>query len=227
MSRNFKISDIPLMDRPREKLKAKGAQNLKDAELLAILLGSGYEGKNVLELSKSILSKYPRKKFISATYEELIKIKGISQAKACKIISAIELTKRFLKFKDDETLPVIKSVNDVVAQSVYMRGKKREHFQVLFLNARNEMVFKRHMFVGTLNANLVHPREIFEEAVRQNSASLILVHNHPSSDPEPSEDDINVTKRLVEAGKIMGVEILDHVIIAKNKVFSFKEKKML
>jgi len=227
MLKNFKISDIPLIDRPREKLKAKGAQNLKDAELLAILLGSGYEGKNVLELSKSILSKYPRKKFISATYDELIKIKGISQAKACKIISAIELTKRFLKFKDDETLPVIKSVNDVVAQSVYMRGKKREHFQVLFLNARNEMVFKRHMFVGTLNANLVHPREIFEEAVRQNSASLILVHNHPSSDPEPSEDDINVTKRLVEAGKIMGVEILDHVIIAKNKVFSFKEKKML
>ena len=148
MLKNFKISDIPLIDRPREKLKAKGAQNLKDAELLAILLGSGYEGKNVLELSKSILSKYPRKKFISATYDELIKIKGISQAKACKIISAIELTKRFLKFKDDETLPVIKSVNDVVAQSVYMRGKKREHFQVLFLNARNEMVFKRHMFVN-------------------------------------------------------------------------------
>ena len=227
MPKKLKISEIPLVDRPREKMKAKGAQNLKDAELLAILLGSGYKGKNVIELSKLILSKYPRKKFISVDYDELIKIKGISQAKACNILSAIELTKRFLKFKDDETLPVIKSVNDVVAQSVYMRDKKREHFLVLFLNARNEMVFKRPMFVGTLNANLVHPREIFEEAVKQQSASLILVHNHPSSDPEPSEDDIEVTKRLVEAGKIMGIEILDHIIIAKGKVFSFKDKKMI
>ena len=227
MQKQLKISDIPKIDRPREKLKAKGAQNLKDAELLAILLGTGYQGKNVLELAKSILSKYPRKKFLNLNYNELIKTKGISQAKACKIISAIELTKRFLKFKDDETLPVIKSVEDVVAQSVYMRNKKREHFQVLFLNARNEMVFKRHMFVGTLNANLVHPREIFEEAVKQQAASLILVHNHPSSDPEPSEDDITVTKRLVEAGKIMGIEILDHIIIAKGKVFSFKDKGLI
>ncbi|NQV00260.1 MAG: DNA repair protein RadC [Parcubacteria group bacterium] len=227
MPKKLKISEIPLVDRPREKMKAKGAQNLKDAELLAILLGTGYQGKNVIELAKSILSKYPRKKFISVDYDELIKTKGISQAKACKILSAIELTKRFLKFKDDETLPVIKSVKDVVAQSVYMRDKKREHFQVLFLNARNEMIFKRHMFVGTLNANLVHPREIFEEAVKQQSASIILVHNHPSSDPEPSQDDIEVTKRLVEAGKIMGIEILDHIIIAKGKVFSFKEKGLI
>jgi len=227
MPKKLKISDIPLVDRPREKLKAKGAQNLKDAELLAILLGTGYQGKNVIELAKSILSKYPRKKFISVTYDELIKTKGISQAKACKILSAIELTKRFLKFKDDDTLPTIKSVNDVVAQSVYMRDKKREHFQVIYLNARNEMIDKKPMFVGTLNANLVHPREIFARAVENKSASIILVHNHLSSDPEPSEEDIEVTKRLVEAGKIMGIDILDHVIIAKGKVFSFKEKKLL
>ncbi len=227
MPKKLKIKDLPSVDRPREKLKAKGPQNLKDAELLAILLGTGYQGKNVLQLAKSILSKYPRKKLTSATYDELIKIKGISQAKACSILAATELTKRALKFKDDDTLPIIKSVKDVIAQSVYMRHKKREHFQVLFLNARNEMVFKRHMFVGTLNANLVHPREIFEEAVKQQAASIILVHNHLSSDPEPSEDDIIVTKRIVEAGKIMGIEVLDHIILAKNKVFSFKERKLL
>jgi len=227
MPKKLKISEIPLVDRPREKMKSKGAQNLKDAELLAILLGTGYQGKNVIELAKSILSKYPRKKFISATYDELIKTKGISQAKACKILSAVELTKRFLKFKDDDTLPIIKSVKDVVAQSVYMRDKKREHFLVLFLNARNEMVFKKPMFVGTLNANLVHPREIFEKAVKHHAASLIFVHNHLSSDPEPSEEDIEVTKRLVEAGKIMGIDILDHIILAKGKVFSFKERKMI
>jgi len=227
MNKKLKISEIPLVDRPREKLKAKGAQNLKDAELLAILLGTGYQGKNVIELAKSILSKYPRKKFISTTYDELIKTKGISQAKACKILSAIELTKRFFKFKDDDTLPIIKSVNDVVAQSVYMRDKKREHFQVIYLNARNEMIDKKPMFVGTLNANLVHPREIFARAVEKNSASIILVHNHLSSKPEPSQADIEVTKRIVEAGKIMGIEVLDHVIIAKSKVFSFKEKKLI
>ena len=227
MNKKLKIKDIPSIDRPREKMKAKGPQNLKDSELLAILLGTGYQGKNVIELSKSILSKYPRKKFISATYDELIKIKGISQAKVCIILAATELTKRSFKYKDDDTLPVIKSVKDVVAQSVYMRGKTREHFQVLFLNARNEMVFKRQMFVGTLNANLVHPREIFEEAVKQNAASMILVHNHPSSSAKPSQDDIEVTKRLVEAGEIMGIEVLDHVILAKNKVFSFKEKGLI
>jgi len=227
MPKKLKISDIPLVDRPREKLKAKGVQNLKDAELLAILLGTGYQSKNVIELAKSILSKYPRKKFLNLNYEELIKTKGISQAKSCKILSAVELTKRFLKFKDDETLPVVESVEDVVAQSVYMRNKTREHFLVLFLNARNEMIFKRPMFVGTLNANLVHPREIFEEAVKQQSAFIILVHNHPSSDPEPSQDDIEVTKRLVEAGEIMGIEVLDHVIIAKGKVFSFKKKQLI
>jgi len=227
MPKKLKIKDLPSVDRPREKLKAKGPQNLRDAELLAILLGAGYQGKNVLQLAKSILSKYPRKKLTSATYDELIKTKGISQAKACTILAATELTKRALKFKDDDTLPIIKSVKDVVAQSVYMRDKKREHFQVIFLNARNEMVFKRHMFVGTLNANLVHPREIFEEAVKQQAASIILVHNHLSSDPEPSEDDITVTKRIVEAGKIMGIDVLDHIILAKNKVFSFKERKLI
>jgi len=227
MPKKFKIKDIPLVDRPREKMKDKGPQNLKDPELLAILLGTGYQGKNVLELSKSILSKYPRKKFISATYDELIKIKGISQAKACIILAAIELTKRSFKFKDDDTLPIIKSVKDVVAQSVYMRDKKREHFQVIYLNARNEMIDKKPMFVGTLNANLVHPREIFARAVENKSASIILVHNHLSSDPDPSQDDIEVTKRIVKAGEIMGIEVLDHIILAKGKVFSFKEEKLI
>jgi len=227
MPKKLKIKDLPSVDRPREKMKAKGPQNLKDPELLAILLGTGYQGKNVLELARFILSKYKGKKLLSLDYNELVKIKGISQAKACTILSAVELTKRALKHKDDDTLPIIKSAKDVVAQSVYMRDKKREHFQVIYLNARNEMIDKKPMFVGTLNANLVHPREIFARAVANNSASIILVHNHLSSDPEPSQDDIEVTKRIVEAGEIMGIEVLDHVIIAKGKVFSFKERKMM
>jgi DNA repair protein RadC len=226
MKKSSPIRDLPSIDRPREKLKQKGVQNLKDVELLAILLGTGYQGKNVLQLAQSILAKYPRKKFLSLTYDQLIKIKGISSAKACAILAAAELTKRVLKVRD-ETLPIIKSVKDVIAQAVYMRDKTREHLMVIYLNARNEMIFKKPMFVGTLNANLVHPREIFAEALRRNAASIILVHNHPSGDPEPSEDDLTITKRITEAGKIMGIDVLDHVIITKNKVFSFKEKKLL
>jgi DNA repair protein RadC len=221
-----KIKDLPKFERPREKLILKGPQNLKDEELLAILLGTGVEGKNVIEIAKQILRKYSKKRLLKMKYEDLSKIKGIGPAKACTILAAQELIKRALKIQD-EILPIINSVKDVIAQAVYMRDKTREHFMVIYLNARNEMIFKKPMFIGTLNASLVHPREIFQEALKQNAASVILVHNHPSGDPEPSEDDLEVTKRLVEAGKIMGIDILDHVIITKTKFFSFKERNLL
>ena len=160
-------------------------------------------------------------------YEDLLKIKGINSAKACTILASQELVKRALDVRD-ESLPQINSVQDVLAQSVYMRDKSREHLMALFLNARNELLYKKPMFIGTLNANLVHPREIFQEALKQNAASVILAHNHPSGDNEPSEDDILITKRISEAGKLMGVEVLDHVIISKNKSpYSFKENKLI
>jgi len=222
----FKIKDLPKIERPREKLISKGTQNLKDEELLAILLRTGREGKNVLELARQVLTKYPKKRLLKMQYEDLIKIKGINSAKACTILAAIELVKRALE-KGEETLPIIRSTKDVIAQAVYMRDKTREHLMTIYLNARNEMIFKKPMFIGTLNANLVHPREIFQEALKQNAASVILVHNHPSGDPEPSQDDLEITKRILEAGKIMGIDVLDHVIITKNKIFSFKEKKLI
>jgi len=222
----FKIKDFPKIERPREKLISKGTQNLKDEELLAILLRTGREGKNVLELARQVLTKYPKKRLLKMQYEDLIKIKGINSAKACTILAAIELVKRALE-KGEETLPIIRSTKDVIAQAVYMRDKTREHLMTIYLNARNEMIFKKPMFIGTLNANLVHPREIFQEALKQNAASVILVHNHPSGDAEPSQDDLEITKRIIEAGKIMGIDVLDHVIITKNKIFSFKENKLI
>ena len=221
-----KIKDLPKIERPREKLIQKGSQNLKDEELLAILLGTGVEGKNVLEVARQILKKYSKKRLLKMKYEDLSKIKGIGPAKACVILAAQELIKRALEIQE-ETLPLIQSVKDVVAQAVYMREKTREHLMAIYLNARSEMIFKKPMFIGTLNANLVHPREIFAEALRQNAASVILAHNHPSGDAEPSEDDLEITKRLIEAGKIMGIDVLDHIIITKTKVFSFKEKKLI
>ena len=222
----MKIKDLPKIERPREKLIQKGAQNLKDEELLAILLRTGREGKNVLEISRQILSKYSKKRLLKLSYEDLLKIKGIDSAKACTILAAVELVKRSLDV-GEETLPKIESTKDVIAQAVYMRDKVREHLMGIYLNARNEMVYKKPIFIGTLNANLVHPREIFSEALKQNAASVILVHNHPSGDAEPSEDDLEITKRIIEAGKIMGIDVLDHVIITKTKVFSFKEKKLI
>ena len=225
MKKSFKIQEMPKVERPREKLISKGVQNLKDEELLAILLRTGTKEKSALDLARKILRKFPKKKFLKLKYEDLIKIKGIDSAKACTILSAIELTKRALKVKE-ETLPVIRSVKDVIAQFSYLRDKAREHLAALYLNARNEVIFKKHPFVGTLDANIAHPREVFKHALEQNAASVILIHNHPSGDPEPSKADLEITKRIQKAGQIMGIEVLDHIIITKTKIFSFKEKKI-
>ena len=220
------IREMPKVERPREKLIEKGVENLKDEELLAILLRTGTKEKSALDLAKQILRKFSKKKFQKLRYQDLIKIKGIDKAKACTILAAIEFTKRILKL-GEETLPKIESVKDVIAQFSYLREKQREHLGALYLNARNEVVFKKHLFVGTLDANICHPREIFKYAVEQNAASVILIHNHPSGDPTPSKADLEITKRIKEAGKIMGIEVLDHVIISKHKIFSFKEKGLI
>ena len=222
----MKMQDVPKTERPREKLISKGPQNLKDEEFLAILLGTGVEGKNVIEVAKQILNKYSKKRLLKLTYNDLSKIKGIGPAKACTILAAAELVKRALKI-GEETLPVIRSTKDVIAQVGYLRNKLREHLVATYLNARNEMLFRKHIFIGTLDANIAHPREIFSEALRQNAAAIILVHNHPSGDPELSKADLEITKRILEAGKIMGIDVLDQVIITKNKVFSFKENKLI
>ena len=217
---------MPKAERPREKLIEKGVENLKDEELLAILLRTGTREKSALDLAKQILRKFSKKKFQKLEYEDLIKIKGIDSAKACTILAAIELTKRILEI-GEETLPKIESIKDVIAQFSYLRNKQREHLAALYLNARNEVVFKKHLFVGTLDANICHPREIFKYAIEKNSASIILVHNHPSGDPEPSKADLEITKRIIEAGKIMGIDVLDHIIIAQTKAFSFKKNKLI
>ena len=184
------------------------------------------EGKNVIEVAKQILRKYSKKRLLKLTYNDLSKIKGIGPAKASTILAAQELVKRALEI-GEETLPVIHSTKDVIAQVGYLRNKLREHLVAIYLNARNEMLFRKHIFIGTLDANIAHPREIFAEALRQNAASVILVHNHPSGDPEPSQADLEITKRILEAGKILGIDVLDHIIITKTKTFSLKQKKLI
>mgnify|MGYP001562120124 FL=1 len=217
---------MPKIERPREKLIAKGAENLKDSELLAILLRTGTTGKNVIEIASHILSKYSKKRLLQMTYEDLSKISGIDSAKATTLLAAFELSKRALEV-NDTNLPVISDAKDAVAQLSDMRDLKKEHFVVLYLNAKNQLVYKETISMGTLNANLVHPREVFEPALKYSAAQIIVAHNHPSGDPKPSEDDLEVTKRLTEAGKMMGIEVMDHVIVSKNSYFSFKEEKIL
>ena len=223
---NMKIKDMPKSDRPREKLIAKGVENLKDSELLAILLRTGKAGKNVIEIASQILSKYSKKRLLQMTYDDLSKISGIDSAKATTLLAAFELSKRALEV-NDTNLPVINTAKDAAAQLTDMRDLKKEHFVVLYLNAKNQLVHKETISMGTLNANLVHPREVFEPALKYSAAQIIAAHNHPSGDPKPSEDDLELTKRLVEAGKMMGIEIMDHVIVSKNSHFSFKEEKLL
>lgn len=211
---------------PREKLLEKGPANLRDAELLAILLNTGTKEKNVMELSRYILHKYPTKKLLSLGYDDLAQIKGIGPAKASVLLAAFELTKRAVDVADNN-LPTITRAIDAVAQLQELRHVKREYFVALYLNARNQLVHKETISIGTLNASLIHPREIFKPAVEHLAASLIIAHNHPSGDTEPSHDDMMVTKRITESGRLMGIELVDHIIITHSAFYSFQEKGVL
>ncbi len=221
-----KIKDMPKIERPREKLIAKGVENLKDSELLAILLRIGKQGKNVIEISSQILKKYSKKRLLQLNYQDLINVGGIDSAKAATILAAFELSKRALEV-NDSNLPVISTTKEVLAQLTELRENKKEHLVVLYLNARSQLIHKETISMGTLTANLVHPREVFEPAIKYFAAYIIVGHNHPSGDPAPSEDDLEVTKRLFEAGKILGIDIMDHIVIAKTSYYSFKEKGKL
>ena len=206
---------LPRHERPREKMIERGPLGLRDKELLAILLRTGREGKNVIEVSADILRKFPRSKLLTLEYEDLVKVKGIDSGKACTLLAAFELTKRALEVEDNN-LPYINSAKDAVAQLQELRTARKEHFVVLYLNARNQLIHKETISIGTLNASLVHPREVFKPAIEHLAASVILAHNHPSGGCEPSEADLELTKRLKEAGKILGIEVSDHLIITKN-----------
>ena len=209
---------------PREKLKRIGVQALKDEELLCILLRTGYAGKNVFTLSKEILKKFPNGKLFLLSYQELSKIKGIGPAKAAELCCSTELAKRYL---GADPFPSITKPSDVLSVLQDIANRKKEVFVVLYLNGRNKIVHKEEISVGTLNASLVHPREVFEPALRHSVASIILAHNHPSGETEPSPEDFVITKQLCDAGKLMGIEVLDHIIIASNRYYSFKENNKL
>ena len=218
------IKDLPKVERPREKLMRYGPEKLSNSELLAILLRSGKKGENVVELAGKILKRFKADKLPYLTFDELKDYPGLGPAKACEIVACFELGKRLLK---DKKARIYLKPKEVWEELKDIRDNKKEHFVIFYLDSRNQEIKREIISVGSLNANLVHPREVFEPAVRNLAAQIILAHNHPSGDPEPSEDDITITKRLVEAGKIMGIEVVDHIIVVKSGFFSFKEKGLL
>lgn len=224
MTNNPKIKDLPKIERPREKLIQYGSARLSNSELLAIILRSGKKGENVIDLASKILKKFKAENLPALSFDELKVFPGLGPAKACEILACFELSKRLLKGK---IAGLYLKPEDVWKELKDIRDHKKEHFVIFFLDSRNQEIKREVISVGSLNANLVHPREVFEPAVKNLAAQVILAHNHPSGDPEPSEDDLELNKRLVEAGKILGIEVIDHIIIGKNGYLSFKERGLL
>ncbi len=214
-----KIKRLSKHEMPREKLIEKGVTSLKDSELMAILLRTGIEGKDVLKVSEEILEKFPKKNLLSLNFENLSGIKGIGPGKACLLLSAFELTKRALEVEDNN-LPTVNCVKDAVAQLQELRNAKKEHFVVLLLDARDRLIHKETISIGTIDASMVHPREVFKPAIDFLAASVIVAHNHPSGDASPSESDIILTKKLINAGKVLSIDIVDHIIMTNNSWIS-------
>jgi DNA repair protein RadC len=227
MSKSFTIHDLPKEERPRERLVKFGEQALSVQELLQLILGRGIAGESVVVTAQKLLSQFGSlQKLSEVSIEELSSIKGIGLAKATQIKAVFEIGRRL----STQTLPY-KSKELTDPEKVYrlikskLKDYHKEHFYVIALSSRNHSIAE--VSVGSLNASIAHPREVFAEAIKNKAASVIFVHNHPSGDPEPSEGDLVVTKRLVEAGKILEIEVVDHIIITNNNFLSFKERKLL
>lgn len=221
-----KIKDLPKHKRPREKLSEKGAENLTDSELLAILIRTGKSGKSALDIARALLKKYPLPKLLEITEQELLQIDGLEHVKAVSIKAALELGLRAGKLFDD-ALPILDSPKAIVDQLSDIRKKKKEYFIALYLNARNQLVYRDTVSVGTLSASLVHPREVMQPAISHFASSVVVAHNHPSNDPKPSKEDIVLTENLVRAGKILDIKLTDHIIVTERDYFSFKQKGMI
>lgn len=217
-------------ERPRERLLADGPTHLSDAELLAILLHTGTRNDSVLHLAEEILARYKGRgleAMIHMAPAELADIRGIGLAKAATVLAAVELGRR-LSEKAARKQVVVHGPEDAAHYAMpHFRYERKEHFAVLLLNTKNHILAMPTISIGSLSASIVHPREVFLAAVQHAAAAMILLHNHPSGDPSPSREDIAVTERLVKAGRIMDIPVLDHIILGDNKFISLKEKGMV
>ncbi|MFD0674364.1 DNA repair protein RadC [Cohnella sp. GCM10027633] len=222
--RSFRIREIPSEERPRERMQRHGASALSHAELLAIMLGTGTRDESSVHLAQRILSECGGlRKFAESNWDELTHIRGVGPAKALLLQASIELGRRVARSRLPDMVKISCPEDAANLLMEEMRHLREEHFVCLFLNTKNQVIGRQTLSIGSLNASIVHPRELFRAAIRRSSASILCAHNHPSGDPTPSQEDIVLTKRLAEAGELIGIELLDHLVIGDNRYTSLKE----
>lgn len=227
-SLNLTLRDIPKEERPRERMLQFGAQVLSNSELIAILLRTGTVAESAVGLAQRVLAEAGGlRNLVNLRTEQLTNIKGIGVAKALQVQAGIELGRRLAQSELDPA-EIVRSPQDVARYVMEdLRYLQKEHFVCLFLNTKNHVIAQETLSIGSLNASIVHPREVFRAAIERGSYALICIHNHPSGDPTPSPEDLEMTHRLVEAGNIIGIDILDHLIIGEQKYVSLKEQGLM
>lgn len=227
-SPTYMLRDLPHEERPRERMMQYGASALSHAELLAILLRTGTKQESALHLAQRILTRAGGiRNVVDLSVEELMEVKGVGTAKAVQLKAGIEIGRRLARSRIVDTY-TIRSPHDAADFLMeQLRYLTKEHFVCLFLNTKNHVIAQETLSMGSLNASIVHPREVFRAAIKCSSASIVCAHNHPSGDPTPSSEDIQITGRLVEAGRIVGIDVLDHIVIGDGEFVSLKEQGMM
>ncbi len=225
-NKSFTIHDLPASDRPRERLQKLGAENLSTPELLAVILGRGIAGESVMKTAQRLLNEFGGINGMEeASVEQLRKVRGIGLAKASQIKAVFELANRCDKAG---TKTVIKTPEDAYNElKSSARGKKKEYFWAILLDTRNQVIKSCEISIGSLDTSIVHPRELFKEAIAASASSIIVAHNHPSGNPEASQDDIKLSRRLVEVGELTGIEVVDHIIIGDGRYISLKREGLI
>lgn len=225
MKKSFTLHDLPREERPRERLARLGPEALSTQELIALILGRGVPGEPVMVTSQNLLSYFGSiDSLLNSSLEDLQQVKGIGIAKASQITACLEIARR-LKNVHTQSQPQLSSPDEAF-QLLYKKigHFKKEHFVLVSLDTRNRVISIDSISVGTLNASLVHPREMFEIAFRRHASTVIVAHNHPSGDPDPSDEDLRVTSKLMDAGKLLGIHVLDHIIVGKDSYYSFQRE---
>lgn len=222
---SFNINDIEAADRPRERLLELGPGVLGDVDLIAVLFGSGSGGEGVLETASRVTRSINLRRLRHVAVEDLLAIKGMGPARAAQLLAAAEIGRRL--WPEADPIPLIRGPENVFELTHDIRKSNREHFLGFYLNSRSQVLRREIISIGSLNASIVHPREVFVPAIAVSAASLVLAHNHPSGDPTPSEEDLAITRRIQEAGQLLGIELLDHVVVSRDSYASFKERRLL